>query len=341
MKKKAIFFARVHDINVLKRNEFYAVDIQILEELGWEVQIATNPLRIPNGDLYFVWWWTWAFAPLIKAKLVGKPVIIVGTFDHIMPDGSLEKFNKRLKIHQTAIKLTLKYSDANIFVTNTEFKKITSIFAVSNPGFAYHAIDLNAYRKVSKTREPFMLTICWLTKQNAERKCIRQSIEATKILLETHPEYKLIICGEKRDAYPELVRFTDEIGCRQKVEFRGVVTKEEKIALLQTCSVYLQPTVVEGFGVAIVEAMACGAPVVTTERGVIPEVVSNCAVYVKHNSPIEIAQAAKQLIADVKLRDDIITRARVRVETYFGYESRREKMRKIISEVVFEKGLEA
>jgi hypothetical protein len=55
------FFAKVDSPEVLERVNFYAQDIRILRELGYEVVVATRLKDIPFGcDLYYIWWWSWA-----------------------------------------------------------------------------------------------------------------------------------------------------------------------------------------------------------------------------------------------------------------------------------------
>ena len=68
---KAVFFAKVSHPEILERHEFYATDLRILRELGFDVIICTKAWPIPKADLYYVWWWTWAFLPWIRAKVAG------------------------------------------------------------------------------------------------------------------------------------------------------------------------------------------------------------------------------------------------------------------------------
>src|SRR5947199_9031529 len=86
--KTVCFFAPVADRRVLETTEFYAQDLAILGGLGFDVRVATRWAEIPWGcDLYFVWWWSWAFLPLIKARLRGRPVLATGVIDQIIYRG--------------------------------------------------------------------------------------------------------------------------------------------------------------------------------------------------------------------------------------------------------------
>src|SRR5215471_2936521 len=97
MKPRVCFFARVADPSVLERVEFYAQDIQILRDLGCDLHIATHLYDIRPADLYFVWWWTWAFYPIAAARVLRKPVVVTGVID-------LQVFAPRPKLHQRLMK---------------------------------------------------------------------------------------------------------------------------------------------------------------------------------------------------------------------------------------------
>ena len=55
---------------MLRRVEFYAQDLRILADLGFDVRIATKLTELRPADLYFVWWWTWAFFPVLITRLL-------------------------------------------------------------------------------------------------------------------------------------------------------------------------------------------------------------------------------------------------------------------------------
>src|SRR5512145_2622392 len=78
---RACFFVRTPAPQMLELVEFYRTDLSILRGLGFEVVVATRWSEIPwDADLYFVWWWTWAYLPVLKARLRRRPVIVTGTF---------------------------------------------------------------------------------------------------------------------------------------------------------------------------------------------------------------------------------------------------------------------
>ena len=103
---------------------------------------------------------------------------------------------------------------------------------------------------------------------------------------------------------------------------------------MQECVVYLQPTRYEGFGLAILEAMSCGAPVITSPKGAVPEVVGDTALFVDGTSPSSIAEGLLQYLDDPSLRDQMSRRARARAVERFPYAERRDKMIALLERLV-------
>jgi glycosyltransferase involved in cell wall biosynthesis len=98
--------------------------------------------------------------------------------------------------------------------------------------------------------------------------------------------------------------------------------------------VYLQPTRYEGFGLAILEAMSCGAPVVTSPRGAVPEVVGDTALMVDGTSPEAIADGLLQYLENPSLREAMGQKARRRAVERFTYVERRDKMIPLIERLM-------
>ena len=103
---------------------------------------------------------------------------------------------------------------------------------------------------------------------------------------------------------------------------------------MQSCAVYVQPTRYEGFGVAILEAMSCGAPVVTSPVGAVPQVVGNCAELVDGESPSAIAMGVLRLLNEPGQRARLSRGGRLRAVAGFSYEQRKARLSKVIHDVL-------
>jgi glycosyltransferase involved in cell wall biosynthesis len=324
--RKACFFARVKTPSVLERFEFYAQDIAILRDLGFDVRIAIRPTELRPADFYFVWWWTWALFPVSVGRMLRRPTIITGTFD-------VKDFDTKPFWHQKMIRFALEHADANVFVSQMEYRQVSGRFRVQNPSYSPHIVNTIKYRPNGESSHDTVLSLGWLEGNNAVRKGMREVIQAAPLIHRNHPEVRFIIAGEKGSYYPVLRRMAEELGADKYIEFPGVITTERKIELMQQCAVYLQPSRFEGFGVAILEAMSCGAPVVARPVGAVPEVVGDTAVLVEAGSAESIANAVVRLLGQPALRRDLGNRARARAEELFSYQRRKHELAKVIDQI--------
>jgi glycosyltransferase involved in cell wall biosynthesis len=327
MKPKVCFFARVREREMLHRFEFYAQDIQILRDLGFEVQIATHPLELRSADFYFVWWWTWAIFPLTMARLYRRPTLITGTFD-------VKDFNTKPSWHRKLIRHALKHADANVFVSQMEYVRIPKQFQTGHPCYAPHIVNTGKYKPNGIRSESLVLSVGWLESGNSFRKGMLEVIRAAPLVHRDHPEVCFVIAGQKGSDYPALERIVRELGAESYVKFAGLVSTEKKIQLMQECTLYLQPSRFEGFGLAILESMSCGAAVVTTSVGAVPEVVGDTAILVDVRSPESIAKQVSRLLTERPLRMQLGENARRRAETVFPYARRLNDLNIVISRIL-------
>jgi glycosyltransferase involved in cell wall biosynthesis len=334
---KICFYARVPSRDIFDVVEFYAQDIRALRDLGHDV-IAVHTLgRVPlDSDLYYVWWWTWAMEPVIKARLRGKPVIITGTFNYEFPGNTAVQrgsYRGRPWWQQMPIRWSARAATANVFVSEYELRQVSAAFGLRQSYCVPHAVDTTRYRLGSQPRERFLFNVAWSGALNGQRKCLKQIIEALPLVLQEHPDVKLVMAGRPGEYHPILVETAKRLGLNEVTDFRGVISEEEKIDLMQRCAVYLQPSLYEGFGLATAEAMACGAAVVGSPVGAVPEVVGDDGLMVNGESPKEIAHAVNTLLSNEEQSRRLGMHARARVERLFTYERKKQLLGEVLKEL--------
>ena len=110
------------------------------------------------------------------------------------------------------------------------------------------------------------------------------------------PGRQLVIVGPRRDAAyaAELDALVGELGIGDDVVFVGGVALEETASFYRAADVFVYPSFTETFGLPILEAMACGCPVVTSDVSAMPEIAGGAALFADPNSPEAIAAAVIQ-----------------------------------------------
>ncbi len=103
--------------------------------------------------------------------------------------------------------------------------------------------------------------------------------------------------------FKEILEAPDKLGVREKVKFLGFVATEELPYLLSGSLGFVLPSLWEGFGIPVLEAMACGTAVITSSVSSLPEVVGKAGMMVDPYSEDQIEQAIRTLVSDKKLRD--------------------------------------
>lgn len=140
---------------------------------------------------------------------------------------------------------------------------------------------------------------------------------------------KLVIAGWRTEWNPEgwneLQQALDEIpaGVRSRIQVGGYVPEERKAALLAGAEALVYPSRYEGFGLQVLEAMAAGTPVLTSNVSALPEVAGGAAVLVDPTDVDSIAGGMENLLRDDELRKDLRERGRARAERFSWEETAR------------------
>ena len=123
--------------------------------------------------------------------------------------------------------------------------------------------------------------------------------------LEQIANIQLVIAGQKGWLSDDLLAYLDKSELRDRVLFTGHLSDDDLRALYSSCRVFVYPSLYEGFGLPLLEAMACGAPVVTSNVGSIVETVGAAARLVSPTDAGDLAQALIALLNNARERDHL------------------------------------
>jgi glycosyltransferase involved in cell wall biosynthesis len=115
----------------------------------------------------------------------------------------------------------------------------------------------------------------------------------------------LAIAGGPGWLYEETRKLVEDLQLEKKVRFLGRVSDLELITLYSMADIFAFPSFFEGFGVPPLEAMACGAPVITSNTSSLPEVAGDAALLVDPTNTEALANAILRLLEDEQLREDL------------------------------------
>jgi glycosyltransferase involved in cell wall biosynthesis len=151
-------------------------------------------------------------------------------------------------------------------------------------------------------QQPYLLYTGTIEPRKNLLKLIRAYHE---LLTATEHRPMLVLCGGRGWLDEEVFELVAELKLQRMVKFTGYVDDEDLPALYSACEVFVYPSLYEGFGLPPLEAMACGAPVVTSNTSSLPEVVGDAGRMIDPNEPLQLSQALAHLLSDPVQRDHL------------------------------------
>ena len=129
-------------------------------------------------------------------------------------------------------------------------------------------------------------------------------------------DLQLVIAGGKGWMYEETIAQVERLGLEKRVRFLGFVDDADLPALYSLAAVFAFPSWYEGFGVPILEAMACGTPVVAAKNSSLPEVVGDAGLLVSAADTDALAAALTRLLGEKDLRAELIVAGQGRARRF-------------------------
>lgn len=152
--------------------------------------------------------------------------------------------------------------------------------------------------------------------QQSNYKNLRRLMQSHQQLLNDHPDLNLVLVG-KLGEYGEQSKKWAEQQNFKKIVFTGFVESDTQLAwLYKNTLAYVFPSLMEGFGLPPLEAMAHGAPVVSSNATCLPEVCGDAAHYFDPEDVSDITRAISEVLEDDKLRSELIKKGTKQLKKY-------------------------
>ena len=158
---------------------------------------------------------------------------------------------------------------------------------------------------------PYLLSVSTLE----PRKNLRSLIAAYRALPERH-RYRLVLVGMIGWIEREFFEYLEGSDVREGVILTGYLPAEELAPLYRGASAFVFPSLYEGFGLPILEAMQCGCPVITSNRSSMPEVAGDAAILIDPEDVPSITRAMHAVLTDPRLRRTLSVKGKVQARRF-------------------------
>lgn len=177
----------------------------------------------------------------------------------------------------------------------------------------YSDHDKQSYRDVHDMPDKYLLYIGRLE----EKKNVKNLIKAYK---KSSRKWPLILAGRPGNyGYEEIEALASDSELKDDIIFLGYVSQNNYPKLLASASAFVFPTKFEGFGLPVVEAMACGVPVVCSNLDVLQEVAQDSALFFDPDNIEDMKEKLNKVFTDDSMREDLIAKGFKRAE-FFSWE---------------------
>ncbi len=216
--------------------------------------------------------------------------------------------------------------------------RIRTIYSAPDPAFSRNHVDPENEQNVLERysiRWPFILYAGTVRPQ----KNVPRLVEAFAVLrgeFENHPEFRdlrLVIIGDELSGNPSVRRAVFATRIEPFVRFLGFVPLDTLKVFYRAATIFAFPSLYEGFGLAPLEAMACGTPVVASNLPPLVEAVGDAAELVTPDNVFDIARGLRELLLDRERRENLSRAGLVQASRFSWHETARDVLR-VYSEII-------
>ena len=267
----------------------------------------------------------------------GKFLVTIHDLVHYLPRKQVLSRNrfiywfKKIGYH-LVIQHNVKRAEKVITVSHFSRDQILR-FTTANPSkikVIYEAADFPPRISKEKQEVEFLKEVPYLLYVgNAfPHKNLNRLLQAFKI---THsfldiPKLSLVLVGALDSYFKKLKEFSEQIGIDKSVIFTGRVNEAELKWLYEHALAYVFPSLIEGFGLPGLEAMAYGLPVVSSNAGPLPEIYSEAALYFNPEDIIDLAKKITRIVQGQNLREELIKKGFEQIKKYSWQKTAKETL---------------
>lgn len=286
----------------------------------WEQYYIPDILRSKKVDLYHV-----------PQNGIGLPqkksslyiATIHDLIPYIMPEtvgrGYLTKFISQMPLIISSI-------DMIITVSEWSKKDIMRVFNVPENKIAVtHLAADDMFMPIDKLKSLDFIKERYNINQNiilylggfSPRKNVKSILVAFSMIKDNlSKDYKIVIIGSAKDDHQFLIKLSHSLGIGDRVFFTGYVPYEDLPYFYNAADVFVYPSLYEGFGLPVLEAMKCGTPTISSNVSSIPEVAGDGAILINPFDTEELAKSMEEVLESKGIKADLISKGFERTEIF-------------------------
>jgi glycosyltransferase involved in cell wall biosynthesis len=307
---------------------------QLFKRAGWAPAYDLVALRKYDAFMFF----NFVAFPLRRKT---KSLVVIYDLSYVLhPEYSSPK--NRIYLEKFVPK-SLKTASKIITISENSKKEIIDYYKLSGSKveIIHPAVDHTVFKpqprgvvagvlKKYAINKPYLLCVCTLE----PRKNLIGVLDAFNRLPEDlKDKYALVLVGGKGWLDDELQLLFDELAKEYALIKTGYVPDEDLPALYSGAAVFVYPSFYEGFGMPPLEAMACGAPVITADNSSLPEVVGDAAIMIKAQDTAELSKRIVRVLNSSSLASKMSRAGLVQAQK-FNWDKSARKLIDVIEETV-------
>jgi glycosyltransferase involved in cell wall biosynthesis len=286
-----------------------------LARLAYQQMLMPRSLTAENATLLY--------SPVPEGMLnpVTKQIITVHDLIPLVIPESTQLLKYYYKIFLPRL---LKVSDAIITVSESTKQDIEKYYPtvdkpihVRHQGYNSHVFNVNDSSKVAKVTNKYGIQDAEYLLAVGERRAYKN----TESLIQSFArlslkDLKLVIVGKLNKSAKDIHDVPRQFGVQDRVKFLGYVPDEDLANLYQGAKAFIFPSLYEGFGIPLLEAMACGCPIAASKTSSIPEVCGSAAIYFNPHDIDDMAKIISDLLASESLQSKCRMQGLERIKSF-------------------------
>ena len=280
----------------------------------------------------------WSKVPLIT---ILHDIIYLESISILKKSGSwYQKFGNMYR--RLVVPVVARKSRKVVTVSNFEKERIRDFMGLSDNltaiynGVGEHFVKINDKDVLLKAKQKYNLpdNFMFFLGNTDPKKNTPNVLKAfADFNNQSETKYKLLMLDYEENALMLVLNGIGHPEIRTDIVMAGYVPNAEMPAIINQCKVFLYPSLRESFGIPILEGMACGVPVITSNTSSMPEIAGDAAILVNPTKPDEIVAAIKLILGDEKFRVELCEKGIERA-AQFSWKHMAEKYLELYKELL-------